>query len=75
MVTSSPIEERFCPLCPSTVENEIHFLTQCSAYKNRNELNRNELFNFDSREVPNFVNLYNKSQFIILMSQENKQLN
>ena len=27
------------------------------------------------REVPNFVNLENKSQFIFLMSQENKQLN
>ena len=65
-----PREERFCPFCPSTVENESHFLTQCSAYKNRNEL-----FNMIEREVPNFVNLDNKSQFIFLMSQENKQLN
>ena len=38
------------------------------AYKNRNEL-----FNMIQREVPNFVNLDNKSQFIYLMSQENKQ--
>ena len=65
-----PREERFCPFCPSTVENEIHFLTQCSAYKNRNEL-----FNMIAKEVPNFVNLDNKSQYIFLMSQENKQLN
>ena len=36
--SSVPREECFCSFCPSTVENEIHFLTQCSAYKNRNEL-------------------------------------
>ena len=65
-----PREERFCPFCPSIVKNEIHFLTQCSAYKNRNEL-----FNMIAKEVPNFVNLDNKSQYIFLMSQENKQLN
>ena len=65
-----PREERFCSFCPSTVENEIHFLTQCSTYKNRNEL-----FNMIAKEVPNFVNLDNKSQYIFLMSKENKQLN
>ena len=65
-----PREERYCPFCTSTVESEIHFLTQCSAYKDRTEL-----FDFIEREVPNFVNLDNKSQFIFLMSQENKQLN
>ena len=65
-----PREERFCPFCPSTVENEIHFLTQCSAYKNRTEL-----FNMIAKEVFNFVNLDTKSQYIFLMSQENKQLN
>ena len=65
-----PREERYCPFCTSTVESEIHFLTQCSAYKDRTEL-----FDFTEREVPNFVNLDNKSQFIFLMSQENKQLN
>ena len=62
-----PREERFCLFCPSIVENEIHFLTQCSAYKNRNEL-----FNMIAKEVPNFVNLDNKSKYIFLMSQENK---
>ena len=51
---SVPREERFCPFCPSTVENEIHFLTQCFAYKNRNEL-----FNMIQREVSNFINLDN----------------
>ena len=63
-----PREERFCPFCPSTVENEIHFLTQCSAYKNRNEL-----FNMIVKEVPNFVNLDNKSKYIFLMSVTRKQ--
>ena len=35
---SVPREERCCPFCPSTVEYEIPFLAQCTAYKNRNEL-------------------------------------
>ena len=65
-----PREERYCPFSTSTVEIEIHFLTQCSAYKDRSEL-----FDFIEREVPNFVNLHNKSQVIFLTSQENKQLN
>ena len=65
-----PREERYCPFCTSTLESEIHFLTQCSAYKDRTER-----FDFIEREVPNFVNLNNKSQYIFLMSQENKQLN
>ena len=65
-----PKEERFCPFCPSKIENEIHFLTQCRAYKNRNGL-----FNMIKTEVSNFANLDNKAQFIFLMSQENKLLN
>ena len=28
-----------------------------------------------AKEVPNFVNLDNKSKYIFLMAQENKQLN
>ena len=60
-----PREKRYCPFCLSTVESEIHFLTQCSAYKDRTEL-----FDFIEREIPNFVNLDNKSQFIFLMPRK-----
>ena len=56
---SVPREERFFQFCPSTVENEIHFLIQCSTHKNGNEL-----FNMTQREVPNYVNSDNKSQLI-----------
>ena len=52
------------------VENEVHFLTQCSAYANRNDL-----FTAIEKEVPNFVNLNVQAQFIFMMSQENKILN
>ena len=68
--SSIPREERFCPFYLSTVEIEIRFLTQCIAYNHRNKL-----FNMIRREVPTFANLDNESQFIFLMSQENKQLN
>ena len=67
---SVPREERCCPFCSPTVENEVHHLIQCGAYKNRNEL-----FNMIQRGVPTFVNLDNKLTFIFLMSQENKQPN
>ena len=65
-----PREQRFCPVCPTKVENEAHFLIQCNAYKNRNEL-----FITVETEVPHFVNLNVQAQFIFLMSQENKLLN
>ena len=56
---TTPREQRFCPTCPTLVENEVQFLTQCSAYANRNEL-----FATIEKEVPYFV-----------MSQENEILN
>ena len=65
----TPRDQRFCPFCPSMLEDEKHFLLQCSAYKNRDEL-----LNFIIAEVPNFANLDIQSQFIFLMSQENTHL-
>ena len=65
-----PREQRFCPICPTNVENETHFITQCTLY-----INRNELFMAAELEATNFVNLNTQQQFIFLMSQENKLLN
>ena len=65
-----PREQCFCPKCPTRVDNEVHLLTQCSAYANRNDL-----FAAIEKEVPNFVNLNVHAQFIYMMSQENGILN
>ena len=65
-----PREQRFCPFCPTSVEDELHFLTQCSAYKNRNEL-----YTIIQNQVPQFVTLNSQAKFIFMMSQENKLLN
>ena len=64
-----PRNERFCPFCPTNVEDEIHFITQCAAYENRPNL-----FNKIETEVPNFSNMNYQEKFIFLMSQENKLL-
>ena len=64
-----PRDQRSCPACPSTVENEIHFITQCTVYKNRPDL-----FHMVETFVPNFSNLNIQEQFIFLMTQENKLL-
>ena len=58
-------EYRFCPHCPSQVENEIQFLTTRNIYKG---VVFNELLN----HIPNFNNLDDISKFTFLMSQENK---
>ena len=33
-----PREQRSCPTYPTLVKNEVHFLPQCSAYTNRNDI-------------------------------------
>ena len=65
-----PREQRFCPFCPTKVEDEIHFLTECIFYKNRNELLR-----AIETEVAHYINLSKQAQFTFLMSQENKNIN
>ena len=34
----TPKDLRFCPFCPQYVENEFHFLLECSMYKNQREI-------------------------------------
>ena len=65
-----PREQRFCPFCPTIVESEIHFLTQCNAYTSRNEF-----YSKIEKETPNFTHLNDQEKFIFLMTQENKLIN
>ena len=61
-------EQRKCPFCTTEIENEVHFITKCSAY------NRFHLYEAISLQTPNFRFLNNEQQFIFLMSQEDQNI-
>ena len=46
-----PKEQRFCPSCPHKVENELHFLLECSLYK----IQRKKLLNPITSTIPGFT--------------------
>ena len=58
--------KRFCPFCPDDIENEMHFLLKCKAYK----CIRQEFLDSAEKYVPpilersdtqNFISLINKA--------------
>jgi hypothetical protein len=65
----TPKEERFCPFCPTVVEDEVHFLLDCPIYAYprddmmKNILHKNPLFNLK----PTI------QKFLHLMAPENAQ--
>ena len=61
----TPKEERFCPFCPTKVEDEKHFLLECPTYL----IPRNVLIENIVKDNPNFIS--QKSKFLQLMSPEN----
>ena len=63
----TPKELRFCPFCPTEVENEEHFLINCSAYKNL----RDKILYTPTTE--NISQLPKKEQFVKLMTNENHE--
>ena len=55
-----PRELRICPLCQAEVENEIHFLSICNAYPDRDDV-----FNWIcTYQIPNFKNLTHQDKYI-----------
>ena len=58
-----PKSERFCPFCQSYVENEIHFLINCTTYNEK----RKTLFDSGQKLKPNF----SAYKFTFLLSCEN----
>ena len=55
---------RFCPFCKNEVESEMHFLLDCSVYRNV----RNGLFNSIEREKPFFRYLQKEEKFSYLLA-------
>ena len=62
-----PKSERFCPFCPISVEDEIHFLINCKSY---NEL-RKQLLNSALKVKPYFSYYSERDKFCFLLSCEN----
>ena len=66
----TPKEERFCPFCPTTVEDEVHFLLQCPIYS----LPRNDMMKKHIHKSPLFNEKSSKQKLIELMAPENAQV-
>ena len=58
---------RFCPFCPNFIEDEKHFLLQCSIY---NVLRRN-LFTWAGTQLHNFNYLEKTEKFVTLLTNIN----
>ena len=64
--TRTPLENRTCAHCPDKVEDEIHFLTECTGYSEA----RANAFKEIKDICPGFSLLDNWSKFIYLMIAE-----
>ena len=61
-----PKNLRFCPFCPTHIEDEIHFLLECKTFQSH----RNELIGSLSKDADYFSNLDKKEKFRLLMSNQ-----
>ena len=63
-------EERVCPFCPNSVEDEFHFLLECKVYENRRE---NFLYPI-IETIPAFLGLTRAEKIEILMCEMDKNI-
>ncbi len=68
--SKTPPEARFCPFCPKKVGDEPHFILECTPLENE----RLSLLQACSTQSPNFQALDSQSQFISIMTADNKPL-
>ncbi len=61
------VEERTCPVCANgQVEDELHFMTQCTKY----ESDRNKLYSDITNICPNFEYLSPKEKFTYMLTAD-----
>ena len=60
-------DARLCPLCQLEVEDEIHFVTNCSLFSTK----RKQFFNDIGKSFVNFSGMSDVQKFIWLFSNEN----
>ena len=65
----TPRQDRKCHMCRETVEDEIHFLTDCHLYGNRQQ-HWDTIYN----KVPQILQHSNTDRFIYIMTQEDPEL-
>ena len=58
-------EERFCPFCSDKVEDEYHFLMECSTYREQREVFLGPIL----RLIPNFSDFSSNEKIEILMCE------
>ena len=58
-----PLENRFCPFCPESVEDEIHFLVSCETYKDLRKSILEKCISFK----PSFPHYTDQQKFIFIM--------
>ena len=61
-------EDRTCMFCPQKIEDEFHFLTECTAYSDE----RQNLVNSMTRSFPNIV-LFHKNKLFSIIFECNEQ--
>lgn len=64
-----PPEQRTCKICTTQMEDEHHFLLDCTLYGSRNLL-----FRSVANKFPEFNTLNNQQKFVYLMSQEDPEV-
>ena len=57
-------DQRFCPFCPTKIEDEHHFLMECQVFSTL----RVELFNKVLKEEGDFMHLENSEKFVTLLN-------
>ena len=55
-------EKRFCPFCPKHIEDEFHFIMECSRYARL----RDELFMFLESSTTDFKKLDARNRFVYI---------
>ena len=65
-----PENERTCPYCPESVENEEHFLIYCIKYSEQ----RSDLYTCVNQMSKSFNNLSNNDKLTYIMSNEDSLL-
>ncbi len=67
----TPADQRLCPNCETNqVEDEYHFLTQCSKYADDREVMYRKIITLCS----NFGNLLNEDKFLYMMTADDEIL-
>ena len=64
------VNDRICPVCTTSVEDEYHFTVHCKAIKEP----RNKLFNKLKEVLPDFMTINNKNKFELILGSNDMDI-